>query len=83
MNYPKKLIAAKLNVLGGAEDTAAATIEAADDWLLVNPVESNPKGPERAAGIALAEALDLYNNGATEPVPCDASSEPETIPELD
>ena len=78
-----QLIAAKLNVLAGADDTVvAATITAADDWLADNLLGSNPKGPDREDGIAFAETLDDFNNGAIESVPCDASAaEPEPEPE--
>ncbi len=67
-----QLIAAKLNVSQGADDTAiAAIIVAADDWLAAHPLASNPSDAEREAGIALAEMLDDYNNGLVGPGHCD------------
>ena len=67
-----QLIAAKLNVAKGADDSAiAATIAAADAWLIQNPLGSNPQGDARQEGIDLAATLDDYNNGLIGPGSCD------------
>jgi len=67
-----QLIAAKLNILKGADPSAVeTTITEADDWLSANPLGSNPSDPNRAQGIALAETLDEYNNGLIGPGHCD------------
>jgi hypothetical protein len=67
-----QLIAARLNVSQGADDTAiAAIIVDADAWLAAHPLGSDPSGAERDAGIALAEMLDDYNNGLVGPGRCD------------
>ncbi len=67
-----QLIAAKLNILKGADGSAVATtIADADAWLIAHPLGSNPSNPDRAAGIALAHALDNYNNGEIGPGHCD------------
>jgi len=66
-----QLIAAKLNIAGGADPSAVATtITAADTWLTDHPLGSNPRGPARAVGIALAGTLDEYNSGEIGPGPC-------------
>jgi hypothetical protein len=71
-----QLIAAKLNIANGADPTdVAQTIIDADDWLTVNPVGTNPKGPSRAIGISLSETLDDYNNGLIGPGHCDDETE--------
>jgi hypothetical protein len=73
-----QLIAAKLNVLEGADDSAVATtIVQADAWLVLHPLGSDPDGADREEGIALAEVLDEYNNGVIGPGHCD---EPTPIP---
>lgn len=67
-----QLIAAKLNILNGADDSAVAdTIIAADAWLVAFPLGSNPGNPERRDGIILARILDRYNNGIIGPGHCD------------
>jgi hypothetical protein len=76
-----QLIAAKLNVLSGADDSVvAATIADADDWLGSNPIGSMPQGADRDAGIALAEFLDQYNNGLIGPGPCTVPPSPSPSP---
>ena len=66
-----QLIAAMLNVLAGADDSAvAATIADADIWLAAHPLGSDPEGADREVGIALAEVLDQYNNGLIGPGHC-------------
>jgi hypothetical protein len=67
-----QLIAAKLNVLAGADSPAIdATINEADAWLVTNPLGSDPEGTIRQDGIDLAETLDDYNNGVSVPGSCD------------
>jgi hypothetical protein len=68
----QQLIAAKLNIFNGADDSAvAATIIDADVWLGENPLGSQPSGSTRQVGIALARTLDQYNNGLIGPGHCD------------
>ncbi len=75
-----QLIAAKLNVSNGADDTEVAdTIAAADQWLSDNPLGSDPSGEERQAGIILAETLDDYNNGIIGPGQCDDATPTPTV----
>jgi hypothetical protein len=67
-----QLIAAKLNILNGADGSAVtSTISAADAWLVNNPLGSHPSGPARQVGINLARILDNYNNGLIGPGHCD------------
>jgi len=67
-----QLIAAKLNVLKGADGSAvAATIAAADAWLADNKIGSDPRKSRAQAGIDLASTLDGYNNGVIGPGHCD------------
>jgi len=67
----RQLIPAKLNVLKGADPSAIkATITGADDWLGEHPLGSDPSNPDRDQGIALAGALDEYNNGVIGPGRC-------------
>jgi len=62
-------IAAQLNVLDGADDSAVASvIAAAGNWLATDGVVS--KGAERNQVLAWAAALDAYNNGLTGPGHC-------------
>jgi hypothetical protein len=59
-----QLIAAMLNELSGADTSVlGTTIADADAWLVLHPLGSNPRGPEREEGIALATVLDEFNNG--------------------
>lgn len=60
-----QLIAAKLNVLSGADSTGIAeTITAADSWLVaVGGLGTWPTGASREEGIALAGQLDAFNKG--------------------
>ncbi len=68
-----QLIGAKLNILNGADPSdVAATIADADNWLIEHPLGSDPSNPGRAQGIALAGALDDYNNGLIGPGHCDS-----------
>lgn len=67
-----QLIAAKLNVLNGADGSAVnSTISDADAWLSANPLGSNPRGSSRPQGTVLAGLLDDYNNGRIGPGHCD------------
>ena len=67
-----QLIAAKLNLLHGADGSAlGSTVADADAWLAANPLGSKPKGDAREVGIALAGTLDAFNNGAIGPGHCD------------
>jgi hypothetical protein len=66
-----QLIAAKLNIAQGADETAvASTIIEADNWLIDNPLGSRPKNPARSEGITYANTLDDYNNGLIGPGHC-------------
>ncbi|MBI3537664.1 MAG: hypothetical protein HY070_08925, partial [Chloroflexi bacterium] len=67
-----QLIAAKLNVLKGANNSAiASTITSADNFLKTNPYNSNPKGAARDTAISLAATLENWNTGKTGPGHCD------------
>jgi uncharacterized repeat protein (TIGR01451 family) len=67
-----QLIAARLNILNGADpDAVATTIVEADDWLATHPLGSNPSNPDREEAIELSEILDDYNNGLIGPGHCD------------
>jgi hypothetical protein len=69
-----QLIAARLNVLNGADPAAiATTLAEADAWLAQHPLGSNPPNPDRKKGVALAEVLDAYNNGRIGPGHCASS----------
>ena len=75
-----QLVAAKLNVSNGADETAiAVTIAAADGWLIAHPLGSNPSGAERDEGLALASTLDDYNSGLIGPGRCDDATPTPTI----
>jgi len=70
----RELIAAKLNIENGADDSAvAAVIEKADTWLSTLsgtlPYEVEPKDASDA--ILWAAALDDFNNGKTGPGHCE------------
>jgi hypothetical protein len=71
-----QLIAAKLNVAQGADDTVvASTIANADDWLKEHPLGSAPSTSEdRETGVGYSEILDRYNSGKIGPGSCDGSS---------
>ncbi|HEX4953619.1 MAG TPA: SdrD B-like domain-containing protein [Thermoanaerobaculia bacterium] len=62
----KQLVAAKLNVaVGNPGSCVAATIAAADEWLVAYPVGSGVRGSSTAwaTGGPLHAILDDYNNG--------------------
>ncbi len=66
-----QLIAAKLNILNGADPSSvAATITAADNFLSTHPLGSNPQGSDRDLATSLASTLDDYNNGLLGPPHC-------------
>lgn len=74
-----QLIAAKLNIANGADDTAVATtISEADTWLTHYPPGSSVPRSERATATALARYLDQYNNGLIGPGHCSQANK-ETI----
>ncbi len=63
-----QLIAAKLNILNGADGTVVVnTIVQADAWLAAHPLGSNPCDPARMVGTNLATTLDNYNSGLIGP----------------
>jgi len=67
-----QLIAAKLNVANGADDTLiTAIIIEADAWLTNYPIGSNPDGIEQEIGLLYSTILDEYNNGEIGPGHCD------------
>lgn len=75
-----ELIAAKLNIASGADPSAVdGAIRDADQWLIVNPLGSDPEDPARADGIDMAGILAEYNEGALGPRCCD---EPEELLEF-
>jgi hypothetical protein len=65
----QQLIAAKLNLASGADDsTIAPTIAAADAWLndyaAQLPYDVDPDAPEGQEAVSLADTLEQYNEGA-------------------
>jgi len=59
-----QLIAAKLNVAGGADGPAInEIIQEADAWLVAHPLGSDPEDEVREEGIGFAEGLESYNVG--------------------
>jgi hypothetical protein len=70
-------IAAKLNVLNGATDTAVASTLATAEQLFANwaPSQIGKASALRAQMVALAATLDSYNNGLIGPGHCS-----ETLP---
>ena len=75
-----QLIAAKLNMLNGADGTTVVfTINAADAWLSTHPLGTGgPTSADRETGILLAGQLDAFNSGLSGPPHCDA--EPTATP---
>lgn len=55
------LVAAKLNVLNGADDAIDVSITAGDDFLVANPLGSKPKQPAKGEGEMIKDALADYN----------------------
>jgi hypothetical protein len=80
-----QLIAAKLNVLSGADSTSIApTITAADSWLVsVGGLGEWPTGALREEGLALAAQLDAFNNGHSGVPHCDDGVVPPPPPPSD
>lgn len=67
-----QLIAAKLNILYGADGTAVqTTVTESDVYLTAHPMGSNPTDPDREQGVTMANTLDQYNNGVIGPGHCD------------
>ena len=60
------LIAAKLNVASGADDSIQDTIDEADAYLEMYPLFSNPKGAAKAEGERIKDILCAYNE-----LPCE------------
>jgi cell division septation protein DedD len=78
-----QLIAAKLNVLNGADGSAVTDpIAAADGWLAAHPLGINPSKPEREEGIQRAETLTDFNEGRIGPGHCNDAEDPLPEPEL-
>jgi hypothetical protein len=77
-----QLIAAKLNVLNGADSSGiATTIANADAWLAnVGGLNAWPTGAERQTGIAYASQLDAYNNGLSGVPHCEGVPTPTPTP---
>lgn len=68
----RQLITAKLNISSGAESSAIDdAIAAADQWLALYPVGSNPTGEANDIGTSLAELLNEYNRGVVGPGECE------------
>ncbi len=57
----KHLIAAKLNVISGADDGIQGVIDDADAFLIDHPVFSRPGGSTKQSGLALKDDLADYN----------------------
>ena len=72
-----QLIGAMLNVANGADDSSVAdTITDANQWLMDNPLGSNPKGATRDEGLGYKTILDEYNNGLIGPGHCGNKVQP-------
>ena len=72
-NLAHQWIAAKLNVLNGADDTAIAAALAQAQALLASTTPAQGaavKGGAKSTWLNLATALDAYNNGVTGPGHC-------------
>ena len=57
----KHLIAAKLNVISGNDDSIQGVIDDADAYLIDHPVFSRPSGDAKTEGLALKDDLVAYN----------------------
>jgi len=77
-----QLIAAKLNVMSGADSSGiAATIANADAWLAsVGGLGTWPTGAIRETGIAYASQLDAFNNGLSGVPHCEGGVVPPPPP---
>ena len=73
-----QLIAAKLNLISGASDSAvASTISNSDNWLSVNGLGSKSKDQ---TAINMANTLDQFNNGLIGPGHCGSTPPPPPTP---
>ncbi|MEI7554513.1 hypothetical protein [Candidatus Chlorohelix sp.] len=73
-----QLIAAKLNLISGASDSAvASTISNSDTWLSANKLGSKSKDQ---AAINMANTLDQFNNGLIGPGHCGSVTPPPPPP---
>jgi hypothetical protein len=77
-----QLIAAKLNVMTGADSSGiATTIANADAWLAsVGGLGKWPTGADRQTGIAYASQLDAFNNGLSGVPHCEGVPTPTPTP---
>jgi parallel beta-helix repeat protein len=78
----QQLIAAKLNVLSGADnEEIEPVITAADAWLVANPLHSMPSPADKQTGLALKDELEAFNtgNGGTPVCTAGATSYPDAI----
>jgi hypothetical protein len=67
----QQYIAALLNIASPADPTLITeALDQAAAWFVVNPPGSQPKNPERKAGLQLAETMEAYNLGDTGPGSC-------------
>lgn len=57
----RQLIAAKLNLAAGADQTIVPMVEAADAYLVDQPLQSRPRGGAQRTGLHLALGLLGYN----------------------
>jgi len=75
-----QLIAAKLNILAGADDQdILSTINAADSWLAEIGLGNKPKKNDKKTGIELAGILEKYNTGLIGPGHCDEEPSPAVV----
>lgn len=69
----RQLIATKFNLLVGSDPVIVPTVEAADAFLALHPVGSNPQGAARDEANRIKDILDPYNTtkiaGCTEAAP--------------
>lgn len=70
----RHLVAAKLNVLGGADDNITGTIMAGDDFLCTNPLGSRLKGRLRKEARNIKKELAAYNR-----IPCETEYDDEML----
>src|SRR5205085_1590750 len=79
-----QLIAAKLNIASGADNSAvASTITMADTYLQNNALKSRPLGKAKTQGTTLAQTLDNYNSGLIGPGHCSDETSAEMDMALD
>jgi hypothetical protein len=77
LKLANQLIAAKLNMLHGADPTVVAVaLQDADQFLELFPPYSDPKEKTiRSLGNSLADALDSFNSGLAGPAACSEEQE--------